>query len=536
MLAKKKEQKIMSIGQHIRINMVDCKLIASGQYIITLDPNSRKSMYQSSEFLQAMIDKRVQIYGVNTQFGDQVNYIDPSIMNQHHRYYQSIEERQKNLIKSHASGLGNVVNEDVVRLAMVLRAHCLSQGYSGVRPEAVEALLELVNQGIVPVVRQYGSIGASGDLIPLASMAVAVIGGDVDVNYRGQIMPATEALRRAGLKPFTPKSREGLAMINGTSFMTAIASIAIVDLQRLFRQMLTAIAIMLESMRVIQSAYHPLVHTLKKQQGEIEINNYLLKTWKDSQLLVDLDELRLQNKENSLQDEHEQRRVQDYYSLRSVAQGFGPFLENLRRATDWIENEINSVNDNPIIDVNEAKIHHGANFMGYYVTDACDILKMDIAQASTWLHALLANIVHPRKNNGLPTSLVQHPERNNGFRPLQLLAASITVQNRKLAQAHQAFMLPTEGDNQDVNSLATHAAFDLRESVDNLERLTAIMLLAGVQALEHIGVERASKIGQQVHQQIRKLCPVIDECRPLTREMNSVIEFLKTDQLATQTI
>ncbi|HEV2524443.1 MAG TPA: aromatic amino acid ammonia-lyase, partial [Gammaproteobacteria bacterium] len=346
------------------------------------------------------------------------------------------------------------------------------------------------------------------------------------------IMPAAQALKLAGLKPFKPEMRDGLAMINGTSFMTAIASISLCHLNRLFKQMLASIAMMLESVMVISSAYEPLIHQLKRQSGQIEINNFLLAFWKGSRLLSNLDDLRIQHgKTSNTSNQHATKPVQDYYSIRSIAQGFGPFQENLTRATTWVENEMNSVNDNPIINVSDEKIYHGANFMGYYITDACDILKMNIGQASTWLHALLANLVHPRKNHCLPANLVEHPEKHNGFRPIQLLAAALAVQNRKLAQSHQSFNLPTEGDNQDVNSLGTHAALDFRESVENLERLTAIMLLASVQALELRGIEKASPSAQNIYQTIRKHSPSVADCRVMQHELNEIVSLLRAEKI-----
>jgi histidine ammonia-lyase len=529
MLAVKSVKRKMIIGQRQRLNISDCQLISSGQVSVELSEESKDNMLASYHFLRDAVDKRIPIYGVNTQFGDQVTLIDPELNNDSESYYRSIEERQKNLIKSHCCSLGERTPKEMVRVAMALRAHCLSQGYSGIKPDTVQAILAVLNAGITPLVNRYGSIGASGDLIPLASIATAVIGGDTKVDYQDTIMPALTALRAAGLKPLIPEMRDGLAMINGTSFMSAIASLALYDLDKLFKNMLTTIAMSLESMLVIQSAYHPLVHQVKGQLGEMEVNDYLLSCWEGSSLLTDLDELRIKTTD---QDLGARRAVQDVYSLRSIAQGFGPFADNLKRAIEWVEIEINSVNDNPIIDIENGKIHHGANFMGYYVTDACDIMKMNIAQASTWLHAILANMVHPRKNQGLPTSLVANVEKFNGFRPLQLLAASLAVQNRKLAQSHQAYMLPTEGDNQDVNSLGTHAAFDLQESVRNLERLTGILLLASVQALEFRGIHKASTKAKAIHKKIRKYHDPISECRPLTETLEEVISFMRNEGLA----
>lgn len=521
----------ITIGASRKLTLHDIKRLASGIIPVELSKEAYTALDHSYAFLHSCIEQRMPIYGINTNFGDQVRFIDPHLNNHDPLiYYQAINARQKNIIKSLACSIGPTVSPEIIKITMILRAHCLAQGYSGVNCATVTAILDYANAGITPIVGRYGSIGASGDLIPLASIAAGIIGEEVDVLYQEKIMKAPTALKIAGLKKFEPQMRDGLALINGTSFMTAIASVALYNLQRLFKQMLSAIAMALESMMVISSAYHPLVHQLKQQTGENAINDFLLNFWQGSQLLSDLEELR---SANATYDETANiapiKSVQDYYSLRSVPQGFGPFQENLQQAITWIENEMNSVNDNPIIDAANKKIHHGANFMGYYVTDACDILKMNIAQASTWMHALLANMLHPRKNHNLPANLVADPSKNNGLRSAQLLAAALAVQNRKLAQAHQAFTIPTEGDNQDVNSLGTHAAFDLQESVANLERLTAILLLTATQALDLRGLDKASPKSQAIYHLVRTYSPQLVECRPMTEELNNIIKLLATE-------
>ena len=511
-------EEIITVGTNHRLTLEDVNKLLRSHAIVRIDPESFGNMERTFQYLRSFLDKRLPVYGINTQFGDQVHLLE-SLNKEGDLYAESMNDRQNNLINSHSCGLGNLVSADIVRVAMMLRTQCLSQGYSAVSKEVVQTLVNFLNAGIAPCVRQYGSIGASGDLIPLAMIAAGLKGADVDVMYQGQILKAPQAIELASLQPLKPQMRDGLALVNGTSFMTAIASVALLKLKRLFKLMMHTIGMSLESMLVITSAYSPIVHQLKGQLGEIHVNNSLLEFWTGSQLLTDLDELRMSG----------EKPVQDYYSLRAVAQGFGPFYENLQRAIDWVENEMNSVNDNPIIDLEDNKIHHNASFMGYYVTDACDILKMNIAQASTWLHALLANMLHPRKNHKLPTNLVVDPESQNGFRPLQLLACSIAVQNRKLAQSQQSFMLPTEGDNQDVNSLGTHAAFDLREAVDNLERLTTILLLAATQALEFRGIEKAGIQSRRIYTLVREHSPTLSNCRPMSDEIAKLIDILQDD-------
>ena len=514
------------VGTNSRLTLRDSYLLATQRLPVTLAKSSYPLMQQSQAFLQNCIEQHMPIYGVNTNFGDQVKFLDANVKNSDTEVsYESITSRQENLIKSMSCSLGKPVDKEIIPVAMMLRSHCLAQGYSGVKPELVEAMLNFLNAGIVPVVNCYGSIGASGDLIPLASIAAAMIGEEVNVIYKNEIIKAPDALARAGLKKIVPELRDSLAMINGTSFMTAIASIHLYKLKRLFNQMLSTIAMTLEAMLVISSAYHPIVHQLKNHSGEIFINDFMLSFWQGSNLLSDLTELRQANR-----DTQSTRPVQDYYSLRSVAQGFGTFHENIAKATRWVEDEMNSVNDNPIIHAANQEIYHGANFMGYYITDACDMLKMNIAQASTWLHALLANLLHSRKSIGLPTNLAEDPAIHNGFRSLQLLTTAICVQNRKLAQAHQSYTLPTEGDNQDVNSLGTHAALDFQEAVANLQRLTAISLIAAAQALEIRGIDKASPRAQKIFYLLRSLSPKLISCRPMTAEIENIIELMEQEK------
>lgn len=516
----------LQVGFNKKISLTDCKAFSIKGMKLDLTFEASSKIEKSYKFLLDFSDQqRIPIYGLNTQFGDQVNLVDIYLNHDVEEYHNSVSTRQSNLIKSHACGLGVCVSPEAVKVAMLLRTHCLTQGYSGISNNTISSMIKFINAGIIPQVHRYGSIGASGDLIPLATIAAAMAGGDVDVLYQGKVIKASEALYKAKLKPIEVSLRDGLALINGTSFMTSIASLAVYDLIRVFTPMLAAIAMALESMLVIESGYDPIVHSLKNHIGSIKVNNFMLKFWEGSTLLSSLDELRTKSVSAGQYVAH-QKTVQDYYSVRSVPQGFGPFVENLENAIRWIEEEINAVSDNPIIDYDNKKIHHGANFMGYYITDACDILKINIAQASSWIHALLANLVHPRKNHGLPTNLIANPEKFNGFRPIQLLAASIAVQNRKFAQAQQSYMIPTEGDNQDVNSLGTHAALDLREAVDNLERLVAILLMASTQALSFRDIKKASQNAQKVSSAIREVFPDLNECRLISKEINNVIGLI----------
>jgi phenylalanine ammonia-lyase len=522
------------IGAKRKLTLESCIKAGREMGKVQLDPKAFDNIQKSHSILQQFSNQRLPVYGLNTQFGNNANMLDANITNGSDEYSQSIKQRQLNLVVSHNIGLGEETPEEVVRVAMMLRAHCLGLGHSGVRSEIIQALINFINHGIHPVINRYGSIGASGDLIPLASVASALCGEKTQVQYQGKRMLAGEAIKKAGLKTIEPEEREGLALINGTSFMTAKAALTIFDLKRLLNQLLSAIAMSLESLLIFDSPYQPFVHELKGHTGEIEINNFFNDFWKDSLLIRKLSHAReqsLHSVKTKKTSNGNGENLQNYYSLRSVPQGFGPFIENLQNATRWIESEMNSVNDNPVISIKDKDIYHSANFMGYYVTESCDILKMDIAQASTWIHAILAIMIHPCKNLGLPANLVNRPDINNGYRPLQILSASLAVQNRKLAQSQQSFMLPTEGDNQDVNSLATHAAFDLRDACMNLERLTAILLLAATQALELRGIKNAAAKSKKIHKVIRTVSPFLENDRSMSIEILKVIELMRNHKL-----
>ncbi len=520
------------IGKGVRLSLRDLHEVAEEFHSVELNPAALEAMRASHELLSSYVNDRLPVYGVTTQFGNQAHLLDPHIKDEDDdRYFSSIRARQRNLVISHDCGLGEELPEAIARGAMLLRAHCISQGYSGIRPLVPETVTIFLNHGVHPVIYRYGSIGASGDLIPLAASAATLLGLDRPVTYKGVRTTAEQACKEAGITPLVLEGREGLALINGTSFSTSIAGLSLYRLQYLFKQLIYTIAISLEALQVMDSGYESIVHTVKGQKGQEQVNTMLKEFWQGSTLIRHLESSRLEILENPNSDQDDSKNMQDYYSLRSIAQGFGPFAESLEVARGWIENEMNSVNDNPITDASSGKVLHSANFMGYYVTSACDMLKNDIAQASSWIHALFANFVHARKSFGLPTNLVERADIYSAFRPLQLLVASITVQNRKLAQAQQAYMIPTEGDNQDVNSLSKHAAFDFREAVANLERLTALLFLAAMQALDLRGVTKASVRAKAAHEAFRAQVSFLTEDRMMHNDIAKTIEFLRVTSL-----
>jgi len=499
------------------------KAIEPGSTIM-LHPDTAPRVKASFVYLQDRVSERIPVYGVNTQFGDQVRMFNNEVHDlTEEEYFERIRRQQFDLIRSHACGVGPPVCPDIVRLTMLLRAHCLAKGYSGVHIGCVELILSFLEKGLTPSVRRYGSIGASGDLIPLAMIARACIGDPVQVVAQGERTTADKAMKTCGLEPLEVHLREGTALVNGTSFMTAIACLALYRLKRLFDQTVSAIGMALEALRVVETAYEDLPHKLKNSAYQRKLAERFRDSWNGSELVERHHEYRNRvGTDNRVPDGGAGLGLQDIYSVRSVCHGLAPFCEALDIAETWIEQEINSVNDNPIVDPEGKDIYESANFMGYNVAQGCELLTAQVAGCSAWIHALVGNLLHPRKNKGLPANLSEDPVRYSGFRPAQLLACSLAVQNRSLAQHFQSFMIPTEGDNQDVNSLGTHSALNLWDSVENMYSITSILILIASQALELRGLDKAGMQGRRCVDQVRGIAAAMRSDRPLKDDIDAV--------------
>lgn len=519
----------VQIGKSNWLTLADVHRVACQRETATLPSSEREKMEAARRVLLQFAEDRLPVYGVSTQFGDDAYRVH--VEGDYDEYLASLVRRQSNVIRALSCGLGEECPPEVTRATLLLRAQAHAQGSSGIRVEVVEAILRLLNHDALPVLRRYGSVGASGDLVPLSTIALTLM-GEHTVRLDGKLVPSREALRQLDIEPIALEMKEGLSIVNGTSYSSAIASIAIYRLCHLLPLSIAACAVCTEAMLAMDSGYHPYVHQVKNHKGQIDVANFVQECWEGSSLIRSLDVLRRQWRDALLQHGHaSQEHVQDFYSLRCIAHGFGPFAENLQTAVRWIEEEINSVNDNPVIDTEKGEIHHGANFLTDYVAVACDKLRADVAKGSTWMHAVLGNLVHPRKNRGLPSNLVPDPEEHTGFKTILLLVASIAIHNRARALPIAAVMLPTEGDNQDMVSLGTHSAFDLLEVTDNYARITGALLLAAAQAIEFRGVDKAGHVAKKIHTFVRQHSAFLESDRPLQDELANLIRNLYSSQI-----
>ncbi len=447
---------------------------------------------------RAALDRRMadgdRIYGVNTGVGGNIKFeleADQAVLLQH------------NIMRHLSCATGQPLPPDVVRGAMLLRIATFATGCSAVRVELVEAVRDLINAGVTPVVPRYGSLGASGDLMPSAYAARVLVGmGQAD--YEGQRLPSTEAMQRAGLPLITFAAKEGLALINGTTFMTAIAALLWHDARIVLRAMVAANALAVEAIQVPAVPFDSWVHEHKGHPGQIAVAEFMRAQLEGSGVPVD-------------------PAVQSCYSLRCTPQGLGPAWESLEDGRAVIEREMNSANDNPLIDPDTGKLYGAGNFYGGHISRLLDTWKIDMAIIGNWGNALMAVLVDDKFNRGLPANLVPNPGVNSGFKGMQLSVTSLTCAIRQMAGPSSIHSLPTEQYNQDVVSLGMHAAVTAMDALDCLRNETAMVLLAAVQAVDlRGGPGTLGRGNRRAYNLVREDAAFLDRDRPMEHEVFAV--------------
>jgi phenylalanine ammonia-lyase len=482
----------------------------------------RKKILASREVLEEKLRRGEIIYGVNTGLGGNVRFLLPA---------RDLAKHQENIFRFLICGTGNPLPEDVVRAAILLRANALAKGYSAVRPAVIEGLIGLLNHGITPIVPTYGSVGASGDLIPSAYIGRVLL-GQGDVVFKGQTMAARKALARAGMRPLSLKPKEGLALINGTTVMTGIAALQIHDGAYLTKLVLAACALSLEAFKSMDDPLRDSVQAVKNHPGQIEAAAFCRSLIEGSRYVRNLDKIREDIGQRFRQTDETIGRsdeaIQTPYSLRCIPQGIGPALEALGGHRIVIEREINSANDNPLVDPVQGRTYHTGNFYGGHVARALDSWKIDLATLGNWLHALMAMLVDERFNNGLPANLAPKPGLFSGFKGIQLCLTSLVAALRHLSNPSLIHSLATEQYNQDMVSLGTHAALTAMQMTTILHDAVAIVLIALCQAIDLRGGSGGlGKGSRAVYDAIRREVAFLDNDRPLDGDIKKVAALIK---------
>ncbi|HET7551471.1 MAG TPA: histidine ammonia-lyase [Gemmatimonadaceae bacterium] len=451
--------------RHVLLNggsltIEDVYRVAVGRATVGVAESARERISKTQRVVEGIVERGDVVYGVTTGFGKLSDVAIP---------HDRLAELQVNLVRSHAAGVGPLLGEREVRAMMLLRANVIAKGYSGARAELVELLAGMLNAGLYPPIPEQGSVGASGDLAPLAHLALAMI-GEGELLGDGRSGPAAERLAAAGLAPVTLAPKEGLTLINGTQAHTGMAALALVDALRLWRAAHVAGAMSLEALMGTPAAFDARIHEARGQLGQRESAAIL------RALLVD-SEIRESHRTGD-------PRVQDAYALRCMPQVHGPVLDALRFAESLVGRELNAGTDNPLV-FEDGEIISGGNFHGQVVAMALDFLAIALTNLAVISERRIDRLVNPDLNQGLPPFLTRDAGVNSGFMIAQVTAAAITSECKVLAHPASVDSIPTDGNKEDVVPMAMGAAWKLRRVLENVRHVLAIELMCGAQAVEY---------------------------------------------------
>ncbi len=472
---------------------------------------------RSYSFLYEFAKDKV-IYGINTGFGPMAQYKIPT---------EDLEQLQYNLIRSHAAGVGSFLSEEFVRAAMIARLMTFMQGCSGVHPELVKTLVAFIDNNIIPLVPSHGSVGASGDLVQLAHIALALI-GEGSVLYEGIIQPTKEVLSTLGIDPVKVKIREGLAVTNGTAVMTGIG---LVNLKRA-RVLMGAAVQTSVLMNEVASSYDDFMASelngKKQHSGQQKIADTMRWLSLGSQLTRNREVDLYGQKTNEEVFNH---KVQPYYSLRCVPQILGPVLDTLKNAEKVLIDELNSVDDNPVIDLDNQSIYHGGNFHGDYISFEMDKMKIGITKLTMLAERQMNYLFHDRINGILPPFLnTGRLGLNYGLQAVQFTATSTTAECQMLSNPMYVHSIPNNNDNQDVVSMGTNSALIASQVIENSFQVMAIHLMAVSQAVDCLLIQdKLSLSSQEFYRNIREIVDVTSNDTVKAEEINRLIEFLRND-------
>src|SRR5438876_302506 len=486
-----------------QISLRELAAVALGGEAVHVSSLARPRILASRKLIEQIVVRDVVVYGVNTGFGKLSDVRIP---------HAELRQLQLNLVRSHACGIGNPLSEAEVRAMIVLRANVLALGLSGIRYEAIELLCELLNRRVCPVVPEKGSVGASGDLAPLAHLALTLI-GEGEAFFEAQRMSGAEALRRAQLTPLQLEAKEGLALLNGTQGMHAVGGLALLRAQRVACVADVAGAMSLEALKGTPAAFDLRLHDARPHPGQKAVAEHLLSLMEGSEI-----------RQSHLKDDP---RVQDAYSLRCMPQVHGAVRDALAHCEDVLLIESESATDNPLVFAESGEVISGGNFHGASLALAFDYAAIAIADLMSMSERRTDRLVNPDKNEGLPAFLARHPGLESGFMTAQVAAASLVNEAGVLAHPASVDNITTSGGKEDHVSMGMTSALKYRSIVDLAENLLAIELLTATEGLEHrrplkagVGVERAFAA-------VREIAPPLTQDRSLSGDIARVAEAIR---------
>lgn len=507
-------------GENLTIDELSA-VVENPEAMIAIASASTKNIARSREFLEQEMASRI-IYGVNTGFGPMASHIVSP---------KNLAALQENLVLSHASGIGEPIKDAYVLAAMILRLNMFAKGYSGASLPLVEHLEAFINERIIPIIPEHGAVGTSGDLVQLAHIALALIGKGT-ARYQGAEQPVETILKKAKLKAYVLKPKEGLALINGTSVMTGISAITCFETSRLLSLATRLGALGLELVAAFNDGISETLHEVRPHPGQVKIAKTLRALLASSHLLRNRNTLDHNgNGKNDYDTQEIPEDVQEVYSLRCIPQILGPALETLLKVRKTVEIEMNSVSDNPIVDWKSKTFLHGGNFHGDAVAVMIDQLKASLVKITMLSERRINFFLNHKVNKHFPPFLnMKQLGLNLGLQGLQFVATSTTAQSQSLAFPHNVHSIPTNGDNQDVVSMGTDAALMTAKVTENLAVVLAIEAVTLAQAVDIRDVkDRLSRDSRKLFELIRTAVTPITEDRFLTPELHKLIEILRHD-------
>ena len=490
------------------LTLADVVRVARLRETVEISATGRQQLAASRAIVEKLLDSTTPVYGISTGFGNLSQiWISP----------EEREALQRNLILSHAAGVGECLSEDVVRSAMLMRANSLVKGYSGIRPATVDMLLELLNRGVYPAVPSKGSVGASGDLSPLSHIALVLM-GEGKAFVAGKLVTGAEALAAVGLSPVAFAAKEGLALINGTQIMTAVGALVVHDAALLMKAADIAAAMSLEALRGTRTAYDERISRIRPHPGQLVTSGNLLKLTDDSRIM----------------ESHEHcGKVQDAYSLRCVPQVHGASKDAVRRARETIEIEMNSATDNPLIFPDTGEVISGGNFHGQPVALVMDYLKTALAEIGSISERRVNRMLDAHLSD-LPPFLTAYPGVDSGLMITQYTAAALVSENKVLAHPACVDSIPTSANQEDHVSMGTIAARQSREILENVRHVIAIEMLVAAQGLDFLKPLEPGVGVRAAHQAVRAEVPHLEEDRVPAEDIATVYQLLVSEAIVNQ--
>jgi histidine ammonia-lyase len=482
--------------------------VAAGREHVALADEARARVERSRQVVERILAEGRTVYGVNTGFGKLSDVsVDPS----------DLQQLQLNLVRSHSCGLGDPLPEDEARAMLLLRANVLASGFSGARSLVIDTLIAMLEKGVTPVIPEKGSVGASGDLAPLAHLALAAI-GEGEAYFRGERLPSGVALERAGVPRLHLEVKEGLALLNGTQAMGAVGGLALYRAERLVRLADVAGAMTLEALRGTPVAFDERIHVARPHQAQIAVAAHLRDLLSDS-------EIRKSHVDND-------PRVQDAYSLRCMPQVHGAIRTALAHAREVVEIESGSATDNPLVFSDTSEVLSGGNFHGAPLALVFDYAAIALTDLVSITERRIDRLINPDSNEGLPPFLTAQPGISSGFMMLQVTAVALLSEAKVLAHPASVDNVPTDGGKEDHVSMGMTSATKLRTVVKIAEMATAIELMTAAQALDYRAPLAPGRGVKQAYDVVRRLVQPVTADRPMSKDIEEITRAIRRGDFA----